>query len=58
MGFIPTEVGAHGLYPSRDGTKLYVSNRGTHNLAGRKNGQAAYRWSASPPIRQLDIPGT
>ena len=24
LGFIPTGVGAHGLYPSRDGTKLYV----------------------------------
>ncbi len=33
-GFIPTGVGAHGLYPSRDGKRLYVSNRGTHNLAG------------------------
>ena len=38
VGFIATGVGAHGLYPSRDGTKLYVSNRGTHNLAGVKNG--------------------
>jgi DNA-binding beta-propeller fold protein YncE len=28
IGFIPTGMGAHGLYPSRDGTKLYVSNRG------------------------------
>jgi YVTN family beta-propeller protein len=27
IGFIPTGKGAHGLYPSRDGTKLYVSNR-------------------------------
>ena len=41
LGFIPTGVGAHGLYPSRDGTKLYVSNRGTHNLAGQKNGQGS-----------------
>ena len=40
-GFIPTGVGAHGLYPSRDGTKLYVTNRGTHNLAGQKNGQGS-----------------
>ena len=39
--FIPTGVGAHGLYPSRDGTKLYVTNRGTHNLAGVKNGQGS-----------------
>lgn len=28
--FIPTGRGAHGLYPSRDGKKLYVTNRGTH----------------------------
>ena len=27
-GFIPTGNGAHGIYPSRDATKLYVSNRG------------------------------
>ena len=27
-GFIPTGKGTHGLYPSRDGTKLYVANRG------------------------------
>src|SRR5262249_565785 len=29
-GFIPTGKAAHGLYPSRDGQKLYVTNRGTH----------------------------
>jgi len=29
-GFLPTGRGAHGLYPSRDGKKLYVTNRGTH----------------------------
>jgi YVTN family beta-propeller protein len=28
--FIKTGVGTHGLYPSRDATKLYVVNRGTH----------------------------
>jgi DNA-binding beta-propeller fold protein YncE len=38
IGFIATGVGTHGLYPSRDGTRLYVSNRGTHNLAGVKKG--------------------
>jgi len=30
IGFIATGRGAHGLYPSRDGKKLYVTNRGTH----------------------------
>ena len=40
-GFIATGVGTHGLYPSRDGTKLYVSNRGTHNIAGVRKGQGS-----------------
>ncbi|MFT8419112.1 MAG: YncE family protein [Acetobacter sp.] len=34
-GFIPTGLGAHGLYPSRDGTKMYVANRGSHLIHGR-----------------------
>ena len=33
-GFIKTGVGAHGLYPSRDGKKLYIANRGTHYIGG------------------------
>jgi YVTN family beta-propeller protein len=32
IGFIHTGVGAHGLYPSRDGQKLYVVNRGTSTI--------------------------
>jgi DNA-binding beta-propeller fold protein YncE len=40
-GFIKTGIGAHGLYPSRDGKKLYISNRGTHNLAGVKDGEGS-----------------
>jgi YVTN family beta-propeller protein len=27
VGFIPTAAGAHGLYPSRDATQLFVTNR-------------------------------
>ena len=38
VGFIPTGIGAHGLYPSRDGTKLYVSNRGSHRAGGPPHG--------------------
>jgi len=37
IGLIPTGVGAHGLYPSRDGTKLYVANRGSHEMHGPRN---------------------
>jgi len=32
VGFIVTGVGTHGLYPSRDGTKLYVANRGSNQV--------------------------
>jgi len=33
--FIKTGVGTHGLYPSRDGTKLYVTNRGFSEIGGK-----------------------
>jgi DNA-binding beta-propeller fold protein YncE len=38
IGFIPTGRGAHGLYPSRDGAKLYVANRGSHRVEGKRHG--------------------
>jgi YVTN family beta-propeller protein len=37
VGFIDTGVGAHGLYPSRDGTRLYVTNRGWSTMAGGRH---------------------
>jgi DNA-binding beta-propeller fold protein YncE len=36
IGTIPTDVGAHGIYPSRDATRIYVSNRG--RPSGRNTG--------------------
>ncbi len=38
IGFVETGIGTHGLYPSRDGTKLYVANRGSHKIHGVKGG--------------------
>ncbi|HEU5320251.1 MAG TPA: YncE family protein [Methylomirabilota bacterium] len=35
VGFVATGVGAHGLYPSRDGTRLYVVNRGFSRIGGK-----------------------
>jgi YVTN family beta-propeller protein len=32
-GFIPTGAGAHGIYPSRSGRRLYVSNRGAGTIS-------------------------
>ena len=38
IDMIHTGIGTHGLYPSRDGTKLYVTNRGSHSMRGRRGG--------------------
>jgi YVTN family beta-propeller protein len=38
IGFIKTGVGAHGIYPSRDGKYLYVTNRGWNTIAGGRHG--------------------
>jgi len=38
IGFTPTGRGTHGLIPSRDGTRLYVTNRGWHTVLGGVRG--------------------
>ena len=32
-GFLRTGAGAHGLYPSRNATELYVSNRAAGSIS-------------------------
>ncbi len=39
VGFIATGKGTHGLYPSRDGKKLYVANRGSNKIHGPPKGK-------------------
>jgi YVTN family beta-propeller protein len=39
--FIPTGIGTHGLYPSRDGKELYVANRGSHSTRGAPHGKGS-----------------
>lgn len=41
IGFIPTGVGTHGLYPSRNGKKLYVANRGSNKIHGPTHGKGS-----------------
>ena len=41
IGFIKTGVGTHGLYPSRDGSKLYVANRGINKVFGPPHGKGS-----------------
>jgi YVTN family beta-propeller protein len=39
--FIKTGKGTHGLYPSRDGRKLYVTNRGSNRIHGPPSGKGS-----------------
>jgi YVTN family beta-propeller protein len=60
VGFIPTGVGAHGLYPSRDGTKLYVSNRGSHLVDGLPRGPGSVSvidFASRKVVANWPIPG-
>jgi YVTN family beta-propeller protein len=41
IGFIPTGIGTHGLYPSRDGKHLYVANRGSNLVHGPRHGKGS-----------------
>jgi YVTN family beta-propeller protein len=41
IDFIKTGKGTHGLYPSRDGKKLYVTNRGSNKIHGAKGGKGS-----------------
>jgi YVTN family beta-propeller protein len=41
IGFIATGKGTHGLYPSRDGRKLYVTNRGSNRIHGPAHGKGS-----------------
>jgi YVTN family beta-propeller protein len=50
IGFIPTGAGAHGLYPSRDGRYLYVSNRGEGSVS-------VISFRTEKVVRKWRIPG-
>ena len=60
VGFIPTGVGAHGLYPSRDGKLLYVANRGSHEIHGKRNGNGSVSvidFASEKVVATWGIPG-
>ena len=60
VGFIATGVGAHGLYPSRDGTKLYVANRGSNKVfaaPGGKGSVSVIDFAARKVAATWTIPG-
>ncbi|WP_420213806.1 hypothetical protein [Janthinobacterium fluminis] len=60
IGFIPTGLGAHGLYPSRDGKQLYVANRGTHKIHGARRGRGGVTvidFASEKVVAQWPVPG-
>jgi YVTN family beta-propeller protein len=60
VGFVPTGVGTHGLYPSRDGKKLYVANRGSNKIHGPKRGPgrvSVIDFASGKVVEQWPIPG-
>jgi DNA-binding beta-propeller fold protein YncE len=60
IGFVETGVGAHGLYPSRDGTRLYVTNRGWNTTAGGRHGPGSIsvlEFSTRRIVATWPIPG-
>ena len=61
VGFIPTGVGAHGFCVSRDATKLYVANRGSHEMPagtpGRPGSVSTIDFATRKVIANWPIPG-
>jgi len=59
-GFIQTGVGTHGLYPSRDGTRLYAANRGSSRIHGPPHGKGSVSvidFAARRVVATWPIPG-
>ena len=60
IGFIATGLGAHGLYPSRDGKRLYVANRGSHKIHGSRlgdGGVAVIDFATEKVVARWGVPG-
>src|SRR2546426_3320656 len=63
VGFIPTGKGTHGMYPSRDATELYVTNRlaGTISVISYATRQIVATWNipgGSPDMGGVSADGT
>ena len=59
-GFLQTGLGAHGLYPSRDGKRLYVANRGSHKIHGSRlgnGGVAVIDFASEKVVARWAVPG-
>ncbi len=60
VGFIATSIGAHGLYPSRDGRRLFVANRGSHKVHGSRLGNGGVTvidFATEKVVARWPVPG-
>ncbi len=60
VGYIVTGLGAHGLYPSRDGRRLYVANRGSHKIHGPRHGDGGVTvidFATEKVVARWPVPG-
>jgi YVTN family beta-propeller protein len=62
--FVPTGMGTHGIYPSRDATRVFVTNRdeGTSSVFDATTNQPVTEWrlpgSASPDMGDVTADGS
>ena len=60
VAFVVTGVAPHGLYPSRDGKVLFVANRGSHSIHGKKKGPGSVTvidFASNKPVVHWPVPG-
>ena len=59
-GFVKTGVGTHGIYPSRDGSKLFISNRGQNTVFGepkKKGSVSVFDPKTNTVLATWPVPG-
>jgi len=57
IGFIQAGLGTHGLYPSRDGTKLYITNRGFDGRRHGPGGVSVLDFATRTVVANWPVPG-
>lgn len=60
VGFVVTGVAAHGLYLSRDAKLLFVANRGSHSIHGKRRGPGSVTvidFATNQVVANWPVPG-
>ena len=60
IDFVATGVAPHGLYPSRDGKFLFIANRGSHAIHGKRKGPGSVTvidFASNKPVANWPVPG-